>query len=205
MIATAAAPAMIHIDTRKARPMRRSSASTSSSGSESARGNWSRCGEDGADIAGVAPFALQRIDDHRFGGVVGWRIGDAMLCDRGVARVVVRLVARIERAMALGARLVAERGGNEREVVVGGEVLAVEHEHLLEPVRSLAQKRLAPVLRLRSALQLGALVQRLPELGERAVVLAEVELALACFGELRIDHCAVIGDRLVELAVLLVH
>src|SRR6478672_5838781 len=108
-----------HSERRKARPMRRSSASTSSSPSVSRfggrrsfiRGSFTEIElwlQDRHDIAEVGALALQFIDDHRLGGAIGRRVARAVQGHGRVAGVVVGLVAGVKRALFGSALLVAE-------------------------------------------------------------------------------------------------
>src|SRR5258708_6906251 len=202
--------AMTQTERRKAVPMRRSSASTSSaSGSGVGRSpiagrphELDRGTEDRPNVAGITGLAPKIVDHYRFGCVVRGRVAYAMQGDRGVARVVVWLVARVQRPVLLGARFVAEQGTDERQVVMRGQILYIESQRLCEPAGCFAKQGIAPPIL--CALELCALEERLAELIQRAVVLAEVEFACARVGEIRVDHIAEITDRIVELAVLLV-
>src|SRR6266853_2887015 len=213
--ASATAP-MIQIERRNATPMRRSSASTYSSVSPSAGGGGrSFIGsvggdrhhrlQDRADLGEVASLALQGVDHHSLGGVIGGRVAQSVQGDRGVAGVVVRFVARVERPFLRRALCIAELRMDQGQVVVRGEVLRIQKQGLFEPRGRLQQKPFALGPALRTTLLLGALDYRLAQLIERDVVLAEVELALACLGEVGRDDVLEIANRLVEPAILLVH
>src|SRR5207249_11582634 len=183
-------PAMTQTERRNAAPMRRSSASTSSA--SGTRVNLSsiagrpheldRGPEDRPDVTGIAGLAPKIVDHHRFGGVVrGW-VAHPMQGHGGVARVVVWLVARVQHPVLLGARFVAEQGTDERQVVMRGQILHIESQRLFEPADRFAKQRGAPPIR--RALELCALEERLAELIQRAVILAEVEFARARVGEI---------------------
>src|SRR5437899_291545 len=131
---TTSAAAMSAREMRNARPMRRSSASTSSSGSGLSRCNGWRRREHRTDLTGVACCALQRIDHHGLGRVIGGRVGDAVLRYGRVARVVIRLIALIELALLLRAHFIAQGRGDQRQVVVSRKILAIKREHFLEPL-----------------------------------------------------------------------
>ncbi len=136
--------------------------------------------------------------------MIGGGIAQTVQGDRGVAGVVVRLVACVERAFLGRALLVAELRMDQGQVVVRRQVLRVQKEGLFEPRGRLQQQPFALGLALRTTFLLGALHQRLAQLIERDVVLAEVELALARFGEVGRDDVLEIAKRLVEPPVLLV-
>src|SRR6267143_1383061 len=123
--------------------------------------------------------------------------------DGGIARVVVWLVARVQRPVLVGARFVAKQSTDERQIVMRGQILHIESQRLFEPADRFAKQRIAPPIW--RALELCALEERLAEFIQRTVILAEVEFARACFGEIRVDHIAEITDRIVELTVLLVN
>src|SRR5437879_12492284 len=110
---------MIQIERRNATPMRRSSASTYSSVSPSAGGGGrSLIGgvggdrhhrlQDRADVGKVAPLALQLVDHDSLRGLIGGWIAQTVQGARGVAGVVVRRVACVERAFRGRARPVPE-------------------------------------------------------------------------------------------------
>ena len=160
--------------------------------------------QDGADVGHESPFALRVVDDDGLGRVVGRGVLHAVQRHRRVARVVVGLVARMQGAVPGGFGFVAEFALDERQVVVGGEVLRIDGERLLEPYRRLAQALFPLGLALRGTVHLRALVHGLAHLVQCRVVLAEIEAALARVGEIRGEHFAILADGFVQAAVLLV-
>ena len=75
---------------------------------------------------GFQVIVLQVIDHDGFGGMVGRGIFRAMGGDCPVPGVVVRFVLRVERSVLLGSGRVAQPGVEERQVVVGDDVLRVD-------------------------------------------------------------------------------
>src|SRR5688572_16254251 len=97
--------------------------------------------------------------------------------DGPIARVVVRTITIVLLAMLFSPRLDAELSVNECQIVVGGHVLGIERESFLKLFRSLVQEFVTAPLARGAALELGALEERLAEIVDDFVVLAEIEAA----------------------------
>src|SRR5262245_20694448 len=172
--------------------MTASSAGTSSSSGEV----WGGSGRmEGA-------LALEVVDHDRFGGVVRRRVVQARRGHGTVARIVVDLVARVQRFVGRRVLLATEVGVDDPEVVVRGHVLGVEPQRALEGLGrtskvglALGAPRLAPLL-------LGPLVEREPQLLQQTVVAREVEAAARRLAETALEDLLVVADRLVEAPVL---
>ena len=90
------------------------------------------------------------------------------------------------------------------QVVVRRRVFGIEHQDLLENVCGLFQETFPLRPAGLSTLHLGPFEERLPQLVQEHVVLAEVEAPLPSHGIVDLDHRAEIGDGFIEETVLLV-
>src|SRR5438093_11054317 len=133
---SASAPST-HSERPNAAPMRRSSASTSSSGlgygsTGSLIGNGGckllRSRQYRSGILRVPVLALQIVDHHGFRGVIGCGIAHPVQGHGRVACIVIGLVARIQLSMLVRTRLVSERSVNKGKIVMRGQVFGIEGE-----------------------------------------------------------------------------